>query len=117
MREIDKVNNGIQPIQPAKVDSSKENLKDENVVAENAEPKKEIKDLGNTPAETLGRSQVAADNIENDLKVMKENPKMVEDANKFFDMAEKVLKKNGAEHPAEEAALLTDAYKKEFLTK
>lgn len=113
MREIEKVNNGNvnQPIQPTKVDTTTK-----EIPAEEKAPKKEIKDLGNMPAESLGRSQVSKDNIENDVKVMQENPKTVEEANKFFDMAEKVLKKNGSEHPAEEAALLTDAYKKEFLS-
>src|SRR5574344_1151086 len=117
MREVDKVNNGSvnQPLQPVKAEASKDNLKENSPISEDS--KNEIKDLGNTPSEALGRSQVAKDNIENDIKIMQDNPEIVEKANRFFDMAEKVLQKSGTPDAPEKATLLTEAYRKEFLTK
>lgn len=117
MREIN--NQNPAPMSP-QIASAKVEAKD--VVAEevkvDAVPQKEINDLGNMPAESLGRSQVAAaDTIENDIKMMLENPEAVEKANKFYDMAERVLAEKGDEFAAEKATLLTDAYRKEFLAK
>lgn len=114
---VDKINQGInqQPMKPVNVEGTKE-LAGEQVKPQEAEVQKEINDLANMPSEILGRSQVAKDDLEHDIKIMIENPEQVEKANKFYDMAESVLKENGSEHPAEEAAVLTEAFRKEFLS-
>ncbi|MBP3924924.1 hypothetical protein J6E39_06755 [bacterium] len=119
MREINNQQPGNmpQPISSKKVDV-KENLTEDIKPEISSEPQKEIKDLANMPAETLGRSQVTApDTIENDIKMMIENPEAIEKANKFYDMAEKVLASKGDPEAAEKATLLADAYRKEFLAK
>jgi len=119
MREINNQQPGNMTSQISSVKvEQKENLKEDHKPEIVAEPQKEINDLANMPAESLGRSQVATpDNIENDIKMMLENPDAVEKANKFYEMAEKVLASKGDVEAAEKATLLTDAYRKEFLSK
>jgi hypothetical protein len=114
---VDKINSGLnqQPVKPANIENTNE-LKEEQLIAQESESPKEITDLANMPSEVLGRSQIAKDDIEHDMKIMIENPDMVEKANKFYEMAENVLKQSGSEHPAEEAAILTEAFRKEFLS-
>ncbi len=54
---------------------------------------KEIKDLANNPAESLGRSQVApSDNLEQDLKLFTENANNPEKLKKVNDAIEKATK-------------------------
>ena len=79
---------------------------------------KEIKDLANSPAESLGRSQVAqSDNLEQDLKLFTENANNPEKLKKVNDAIEKSLKFYDitAEIVGEEKALsLMKAYADEF---
>ena len=80
----------------------------------------ETKDLSLQPQAVIGRSMVhmtgasGVDNIGEDMKVALENPKTVEMANKFFDLAYRQLKESGSENPYEEAAALTEAFQKEI---
>lgn len=79
---------------------------------------KEIKDFSNPKAEALGRSQVKVsktDNIENDLAVLMANPKKVENAEQFFDLALAKAEKEGHPEPFEQAALVTGLYAQEVL--
>ncbi len=46
---------------------------------------KEIKDLANMPAASLGKSQIASDSIDSDLKFLEKNPKLVAELNKAID--------------------------------
>lgn len=46
---------------------------------------KEIKDLSNMPAASLGKSQVASDSLESDMKFLEKNPGLVEELNKAID--------------------------------
>lgn len=83
MREIDKNNlNGLSftSIQkPQKDEAAKE-----HPVAEVAEHV-EGSDLSKLPEATLGKSQVAADSIENDMKVLEKNPRLVTTLNAVVD--------------------------------
>jgi len=71
---------------------------------------KEIKDLANMPAATLGRSQISSDSTESDMLFLLKNPQEVAQLNMIFD-------KYQQEHSYEEATQLIDAYKHEFLSK
>lgn len=117
MREINNQTpaNGINPIQTKKAETPA--IPQEPVVEKNT---KEIKDLANTPAETLGRSQVAAtskDNLENDLKAfldsknpedLKKVSEGIEKANKFYEITAKTV-------GDEKALALMKAYAEEFI--
>ena len=46
---------------------------------------KEIKDLKNMPAAELGRSQVASDSVETDLKFLEKHPQLVAELNEAMD--------------------------------
>lgn len=71
---------------------------------------KEIKDLANMPAASLGKSQVASDSIEGDLKFMEKNPELVAGLNKVIDeYAEK--------HSEEETIQLIEKIHQEFASK
>lgn len=79
----------------------------------------EIKDLKNTAAEALGRSQVTSkvDNLENNILFMLKHPDQVKQANKFFDMTYDTLKKGNVEDAYEKSAQYTGAFQEEFLSK
>lgn len=63
----------------------------------------EAKDLPKTDA--VGQSLVAPpDNLESDLKILQENPKVAFTSLKYFDNAYAALKTSGHENPYEEAA-------------
>ena len=81
-------------------------------------------DLSLSPEAIIGRSQVQmsekkgttkTDNIEADMKVLLDNPKSVKKAVDFFDIAYNHLKEKGAEDAYEKAAVLTNAFKEDFL--
>ena len=79
----------------------------ETPAPENSEPEKpQLTDFSNMQAEALGRSMLfkGTDNINNDLKVLMENPQVAENSDKMFDAAYKIAQDNGAENPYEEAA-------------
>lgn len=115
MREINNTPaNGINPVsQVKKADTPA--TPTETVAGNNT---KEIKDLANTPAESLGRSQVApSDNLEQDLKTILDcanDPEKLqkacenmEKANKFFEITAKTVGE-------EKALALMKAYADEF---
>lgn len=68
---------------------------------------KEIKDLTNMPAASLGKSQVSTDSIEDDMNILLKNPIQVTQLNMIFD-------KYQENHSYEEATQLLDAYRNEF---
>ena len=107
MREIDhnninslnfkglpKVANEATPVQP------------ESVSAET----KEIKDLANMPAASLGKSQIASDSIDNDLKFLDKNPKLVAELNKAIDAYAET-------HTDEETLKMIEKMHQEFVAK
>jgi len=69
---------------------------------------KEIKDLKNMPE--LGRSQVAADSIETDMKMLEKKPELVEQLNKIIDEYAKT-------HTQEETVKFMDTAIQEFFAK
>lgn len=116
MREIPN-NTGVPFSQ--KADLKPETAKVSEVKPETPEmPAKGTEDLSKSPSAISGRSLVSgADNVDNDVKIMIENPKAIEQANQFFDAAEAKYRKEGVENPYEKAAALTDMFKKEFIAR
>lgn len=71
---------------------------------------KEIKDLSNMPAASLGKSQVASDSLESDMKFLEKNPGLVEGLNKAID--------NYAQNHSEEETLqMIEKMHQEFVKK
>jgi hypothetical protein len=110
MREIDNnltnVNfKNIQPIAPAEDSTNSP----KNETAAPAE-KKEIKDLKNMPAAELGKSQVASDSIETDMKFLEKHPELVKELNQAIDNYAK-------DHTEEETLKLIEKTHQEFVTK
>ena len=68
---------------------------------------KEIKDLTNMPAASLGKSQVSTDSIEDDMNILLKNPIQAAQLNMVFDKYQET-------HSYEEATQLLDAYRNEF---
>lgn len=73
-------------------------------VKEEEEPK--LKDFSDPKAEALGRSMLVkdADNVNNDLKVLVNNPQIADNSDDMFETAYKAAVDAGLEHPYEEAA-------------
>lgn len=71
---------------------------------------KEIKDLKNMPAAELGKSQVASDSVETDLKFMEKHPELVAQLNKVVDEYSKT-------HSEEETLQMFEKMHQEFATK
>lgn len=109
MREIDNnltnVNfKNIQPLQSAEDSTSK------NETTPAPVEQKEIKDLKNMPAAELGKSQVASDSLETDLKFMEKHPELVKELNQAID--------NYAQnHTEEETLKLLEKTHQEFVAK
>jgi len=83
----------IQPNVPVK-----ETKSTEPAAVPATEPVKEMtqKDLGNVPAASIGQSQViAADSLENDLKLLLANPDLVQKALIVGEKAEEIYTKDG----------------------
>lgn len=118
MREINNNTGNINPANFQKVDSKNEGAQLKEQVQENETPSQITEDLSQSPEAIIGRSQVhKADSLENDMKFMLNNQEAVEKAVKFCGLAEEILKEKGVENPYEQAALLTNVFKDEFLTK
>lgn len=66
----------------------------------------QLTDFSDTKAEALGRSMLfkGIDDINNDLKVLVENPQIAENSDKVFETTYAVAKEAGIENPYEEAA-------------
>ena len=107
-------NKGV-PI-PANV-TSKETKVVENVAPQSQEQTKEMtqKDLGNVPAAAIGQSQVvAADSLENDLKLLLENPALVKKSLTIGEKAEEIFKSEGVEDAHLKALNVAKAFADEF---
>ena len=109
MREIDNNLNNVnfKNLQPAPTV--------EEQTAPVAEPiseeKKEINDLKNMPAASLGKSQIAtADTIENDIKFMEKHPELVQTLNDAID-------KYASEHSEEDTLKFIEQIQQEFAKK
>ena len=74
--------------------------------AETTETAPQITDFSNSKAEALGRSMLfkGADDINNDLKALLENPQIAENSDEVFETAYKVAQQAGMDHPYEAAA-------------
>ncbi len=71
---------------------------------------KEIKDLKNMPAAELGKSQVASDSIDTDLKFMEKHPQLVAQLNEVLDNYAKT-------HTEEETMQMFEKMHQEFAAK
>ena len=71
---------------------------------------KEISDLKNMPAAELGKSQVASDSIETDLKFLQKHPQLVAELNEAMD-------KYAQNHSEEETLQMFEKMHQEFATK
>ena len=107
MREIDNNLNfkGVQ--KPLQVEKAEETVQ-ESVAPSQPVETKEISDLKNMPE--LGRSQVATDSIENDMKVLDKKPELVEQLNHVIDEYSKT-------HSQEETIKFMDTALQEFFAK
>lgn len=119
MREI---NNNQNNLNFLKVETKKEVAQPLEAQTEiQAQPQKSS-DLSMSPEAIIGRSQVQksgridkTDCLENDIKMLNDNPKAIENAVNFFEIAYEQLQQKGAEHPYEKAAMLTHAFKEDFI--
>jgi hypothetical protein len=108
MREIDnnKMNSvnfkGIQkPVNDAQVPAETPAVQQET---------KEIKDLANMPAASLGKSQVASDSLDSDMKFLEKKPELVEELNNVID-------KYAETHSEEDTMKMIEKIHQEFVAK
>ncbi len=68
--------------------------------------KPQLTDFSDSKAEALGRSMLfkGADDVNNDLKALVENPQIAENSDEIFELAFKAAEAAGLENPYEEAA-------------
>lgn len=71
---------------------------------------KEIKDLGNMPAASLGKSQVASDSLESDMKFLEKNPALAAELNNAID-------KYAQTHSEEDTMKMIEKIHQEFVVK
>ena len=119
MSEI-KNNDVLKHFNPvAKVAKPKTNeSKAKNNNAEEVDSEQHLRDLGNSPAEAIGRSQVSkADNLVNDMNFMRQNPKLVLHADEFFDYTLNQFVKEGKADAYEQACIATARFINEFAKK
>lgn len=108
MREID--NNSINSLNFKGIQKP---ATDANIAPETAAvpvESKEIKDLANVPEATLGKSQIASDSIESDMKFLAKNPKLAEELNKAID-------NYAATHSEEDTIKMIEKTYQEFVAK
>lgn len=118
MREINNTTGNLHSTNFQKVDSKKDIAQVSENQPENVEQAKVTENLSNSPEAIIGRSQVnKSDSLENDMKVMLNNPEIVEKTLNFCGLAEQVLRNQGVDAPYEKASELANAFKDEFLTK
>ncbi len=75
-----------------------------------AQDTKEIKDLANMPAASLGKSQVASDSLESDMKFLEKNPALAAELNKVID-------KYAETHSEEDTMKMIEKVHQEFVVK
>jgi hypothetical protein len=120
MREI---NNNQNNLNFPKVEVKKEIPQSvELAKAEETEQVQTTENLSLAPEAVIGRSQVQMSginktnaNVEADMKAMLDNPNSVKKAVDFFDIAYSHLQAKGDENAYEKAAVLTNAFKDDFL--
>lgn len=120
MREINNSTGNLNHTNFQKVDSKKDVTqsldKDPNIEEKTTAPVTD--NLSQSPEAIIGRSQVSkADSLENDMKIMLNNPEVVNKTLAFCGLAEKMLKEQGIEDAYEKASILANAFKDEFLSK
>lgn len=126
MREINNQNNmNFLKVEAVKKDAPQPKPKQQQEEQPNAQTKG-TSDLGLSPEALGGYSQVMAasgkintnptDNLETDMKTFLDNPKAVQKAVDFFDIAYKQLEEKGVEDAYQKAAVLTNAFKDDFLS-
>lgn len=109
MREIDKNNINSLNFKGIQKASNDGTVNPEAPAAKNAETK-EIKDLANMPAASLGKSQVASDSVDGDMKFFTKNPALVAELNAAID-------KYAQTHTEEETAKMIEKMHQEFVGK
>ena len=109
MREIDKNNINSVNFKGIQKASNDGNVTPEAPAAQNSETK-EIKDLSNMPAASLGKSQVASDSIDSDMKFFTKNPELVAELNAAID-------KFAQNHTEEETVKMIEKMHQEFVGK
>lgn len=105
MSELNGTNFGVNKVNLYGVQkSAQEAPVPETTEQEENAPK--LKDFSDPKAEALGRSMLfkGADNTNNDLKALLENPEIAENSDKAFDAAYNAAKDAGVENPYEEAS-------------
>lgn len=119
MREINNTTGNINPANFQKIDSKKDTAQVSENPEQNTEPAKVAENnLSNSPEAIIGRSQVnKADSLENDMKILLNNPDVVEKTLNFCGLAEQMLRDKGVDAPYEKASELAQVFKDEFLTK
>ena len=70
----------------------------------------EIKDLGKMPGATLGKSLVASDSLESDMKFLEKNPVLAAELNKAID-------EYASKHSEEETLQMIEKMHQEFVAK
>ncbi|MCQ2738633.1 MAG: hypothetical protein MJ237_00235 [bacterium] len=82
-----------------------QSIEPEQVPEENVQ----IKDFSDSKAEALGRSMLfkGADSTIEDLRAIVEEPQIVENSDKMFNLTYKLAEENGAENPYEIAATMS----------
>lgn len=109
MREIDKNNINSLNFKGIQKASNDGTVNQDNKTIQNSEAK-EIKDLANMPAASLGKSQIASDSIDSDIKFFTKNPALVAELNAAIDKYAKT-------HTEEETAKMIEKVHQEFIGK
>ncbi len=119
MREINNSTGNLNPTNFQKVETKTDVTPTPEKVQDNNSSSSQVtENLSQSPEAIIGRSQVhKADNLENDVKTMLNNPEMVEKALNFQGLAEQILREKGVDAPYEQSTVLANAFKNEFLTK
>ena len=126
MREISNQNSmNFLKVEPAKKDTQQQKGQSQQV-EESQVQAKGTSDLSLSPEAIGGLSQVMAasgkikinptDNLETDMKTFLDNPKAVQKAVDFFDIAYEQLKNKGDSDAYQKAAVLTKTFKDDFLS-
>lgn len=117
MSEINKNLNNIDASKlPPKTEVKQMPKVDAMIPVEQPE-KKMVEDFSNPTAEALGRSQVnpaGVSAIAKDVAFGMANPEKIAEADKFYDMAYKVLSEQGDKDAGPKAAAMMDLYVNEF---
>ena len=112
MREINNTNLGKIQQHELKIE------KQQNVDVQKDIKEDIVQDFSNPKAESLGRSQVmSSDNLKNDIAFLAANPKAVQNAEAFFNMAYADLLKKDVPNAYEKAAAMATIFAQEIASK